>query len=413
MGLQMELKPRITTVCQQLLRLAQGKYRRIETSREFVSEAEKALAQDMLQQIEAKLNDSDYFEAVNLEFEDDDEMFSHVTSVETEGDEENWEPDEKKCKPNQIRSDQRLDCELQNFTPAFMLKVTEYADKYGNTAALRKWASLKDKNYLCRFRNYIHSGGTYWQKMNQVNKYVITKFIEARVQFLPVQEYDIRRWGLQKARELKVDFKASTSWVLAWKERFRVVARKITKYITAKNLENAEEIEVDAAVFVHAVRNLISEEEIQPANVYNADQSGFEYEFASKRTLCLKGTRQPYLSVLHANAVSHSYTIMVGMTMDGKLMPEVFICCQEKNGTFGPRVRNSLKVPTNVQLVASKSGKLDKTLMNNWINNCLQPVLSPNSLLLLDSWSGHKDDNLYKGIIHFYANDDHNHLSPI
>ncbi|CAG7667855.1 unnamed protein product, partial [Allacma fusca] len=121
---------------QQLLRLAQGKYRRNENPREFVSEAEKALAQDILQQIEAKINDSDYFEAVNLEFEDDDEMFSHVNSVETEGDEENWEPDEKKSKPNQNRCDQKLDCELQNFTPAFMIKVTEYADKYGNTAAL-------------------------------------------------------------------------------------------------------------------------------------------------------------------------------------------------------------------------------------------------------------------------------------
>lgn len=60
------------------------------------------------------------------------------------------------------------------------------------------------------------------------------------------------------------------------------------------------------------------------------------------------------------NSVSHSFTIMPLMSMDGKLASKVLICLQKKGRRFGPQVSKTLQIPDNIYLILLKSGTLDK-----------------------------------------------------
>jgi hypothetical protein len=65
---------------------------------------------------------------------------------------------------------------------------------------------------------------------------------------------------------------------------------------------------------------------------------------------------------------------------------------------LGPRVLEKLKVPSNIHLAVSKSGKLDKSIMKTWVTECLDKVTDQKMVLLLDSWSGQQDQALYESV---------------
>ena len=98
------------------------------------------------------------------------------------------------------------------------------------------------------------------------------------------------------------------------------------------------------------------------------------------------------------NAVTHSYTIMPVISMSGNLIGPVFLCLQEPTGKLGPRGKQLLYQANNIHVTCSKSGKLTKTHMRYWAENVLHPSASKNTLLLLESWSGQTDLDIYDGI---------------
>lgn len=145
-------------------------------------------------------------------------------------------------------------------------------------------------------------------------------------------------------------------------------------------------------------------EGISPDLMFNFDQSGFTYEYQPKRTLSHKGEKDTYGLVKSQNAKSHSYTIMPLVSMGGRLTGKLLVCLQEPKGILGPRVSKSVKIPDskipeNIYLVASKSGKLDKLIMKNWVNDCIKPITesidNTRIMLLYDSWGGQVDDDIY------------------
>ncbi|KAE8747906.1 hypothetical protein FOCC_FOCC005294, partial [Frankliniella occidentalis] len=68
-------------------------------------------------------------------------------------------------------------------------------------------------------------------------------------------------WALKKARELECtkNFKASTWWVTAFKRSHRIVGRKITKFVSKKDVMDKEAIEESALDFVIDTMPLIEE----------------------------------------------------------------------------------------------------------------------------------------------------------
>ncbi|CAF1552200.1 unnamed protein product, partial [Adineta ricciae] len=134
--------------------------------------------------------------------------------------------------------------------------------------------------------------------------------------------------------------------------------------------------------------------------VLNADQSSFHYEMASNRTLSHVGEKTTYVSVKSLNATTHSYTVMPIISAASQLLSPLFICLQEPTGRF-PTTKKIFSAP-NIVTSCSKSGKLSASLIEYWIKEVLDKVVSNRFLLMVDQWSPQAnitvyDNNLTKG----------------
>lgn len=122
----------------------------------------------------------------------------------------------------------------------------------------------------------------------------------------------------------------------------------------------------------------------------------------SGRTLSHVGEKDTHCVVQSVSDTTHSYTIQIHMSLAGKLGKKLYICFKEKEGKFGPLVSQIIEAntPSNVVVAASSSGKLEKVHVAHWIKNAFSLDLKENNnnLLLLDSWTGQKDSNLFQNI---------------
>lgn len=82
---------------------------------------------------------------------------------------------------------------------------------------------------------YHINSGSVSEEREQINRHVWERFKEAREDMKQVHDNDLIRWGCEKATEVELhEFKASTHWVLNWKQSHRVVKRKINKRYTRR-----------------------------------------------------------------------------------------------------------------------------------------------------------------------------------
>ena len=140
-----------------------------------------------------------------------------------------------------------------------------------------------------------------------------------------------------------------------FKKSHRIVSRKVNKFISKKTFEEADNLKVNAANFV---RNITQQMPIYGVeNIYNTDESGFQIEMHSRRTLATAGIRKVECVVKSLSATTHSYTIQPIISAAGRLLPKLFIILKEQSGGFGPTVERNLFRPTNVHITASTSGK--------------------------------------------------------
>ncbi|CAF5008309.1 unnamed protein product [Rotaria sp. Silwood1] len=116
---------------------------------------------------------------------------------------------------------------------------TENTKKVIQYFALVAAASTKKEEdpgkYIERFRKYLESGGTKQQKLDKIDQYTYEKFEKARSrsEFLFIHDIHLKKWALQKAREINDNtFKASDSWIFHFKRRHALCSRKVTKLIT-------------------------------------------------------------------------------------------------------------------------------------------------------------------------------------
>jgi len=100
------------------------------------------------------------------------------------------------------------------------------------------------------------------------------------------------------------------------------------------------------------------------------------------------------------NKTTHSYTAQYALTQSGILLNKVFVCLQEPGDKFGERVQievdKLLQLCKNVVVVCSKSGKLTSYLYDQFLKTILKPYVGNNPfLLIVDSWGGQKNINMY------------------
>lgn len=182
------------------------------------------------------------------------------------------------------------------------------------------------------------------------------------------------------------------------KRELKVRSRKITKLITKVHCVEEQELFEDAQRFTEEINEYCAMNNVLDCNVWNSDQSRFEYEMMTSRSYEIQGAKTVEAVVVSKNAVTHAYTLQVHISKAGYLGKKFYICFQESDEKFGPRIQDEINEAVQVVggiavVEASKSGKMTNAHADSWLENCFQVDVNENkaeTLLLLDAWSGHK-----------------------
>ncbi|CAF2787003.1 unnamed protein product [Rotaria sp. Silwood2] len=231
-----------------------------------------------------------------------------------------------------------------------------------------RFHKVKNRSYIERFRSYLENNGTKQQKLDEIDQYTYEKFEKARGDFLIVHDADLKRWALQKAREINdTTFRASDNWVLIFKRRHALCSRKITKLITKREVVDANTISNFANDFISKIKKLLPH--YPHSNVLNTDQSGLEIEMVGNRTLSFKGEKATFGKVRSVYNTSHSYTVQFIISLSGEPTGTCYLCLKEKEGHMSDNIKKNLFQAFNVTVTYSKSGKLSSSLVKYWIQN--------------------------------------------
>ena len=252
----------------------------------------------------------------------------------------------------------------------------------------QKFKKVTSIRQLRRWEDQANQGGNRYEKLKRISEYTLNRFNEALERGMIIHDIDIARWASRaQEEENEASFKASETWVKRFKITHNIVSRKITKFVTKKSLLLQEDLENKCNTFIEDVKHYIAQ--YGQENIYNSDQSGFQLEMHSGRTLAHKGVKKVETVVQSISATTHSYTIQPTISADGRLLSPLFIVLKETTGTFGPRVQENMFKASNIFVTASTSGKLTSNHVKLWLKEVFFPNVGPQSVLLLDSWSGH------------------------
>lgn len=256
--------------------------------------------------------------------------------------------------------------------------IVDLADKGKSEKTIKgkyPWFQRKD---LPTFRKCVRFGGSNADKMDRINAAVLSEVQKARANKEVVHDYMIRQWGQRMAREVEAEsfFRASNTWVDRFKKQNRVVARTIT----GDTGRHEPTIQLAKALKLDQFRQQYSQLEWYfPRHlIWNYDQTGFNYEITNKRTLSFKGERDTIVGVNQRSKTTHSYTSQPMITREGRTMGKLLLCLREQSGDFPETKFDEIKALErryrNIHVVASKSGKMSKKLMEVWVKEVLIPA---------------------------------------
>ena len=221
-----------------------------------------------------------------------------------------------------------------------------------------------------------------------IHEYVLNQFRIARKENKIIHDRHLQYWAHEINDKVGLlNFKASSFFIRQFKIVNRIVSRKITTTVTKKYSIEEDQTNANADKYVRNINKIKGD---YFPFVYNTDQSGFQYEMHTGRTLEWKGTKKVFGVVQSKGATTHSFTVHPTVRIDGILEPTLFICLQEREGQFPSTV--DIFRPENVYLVCSSSGKETKQHIREWFDQCFFPMIdrTPESkgLLLHDAWPG-------------------------
>lgn len=192
------------------------------------------------------------------------------------------------------------------------------------------------------------------------------------------------------------EFKASKSWLDKWKRRHRIVSRKITKIVSLREstTQHRQQVENQIEEFRANFNDAVVGHD--PKEIYNTDQSGFNLELLSGRTLEIRGTQKVFSNIRSKHSHTHSYTLQFLINAAGELKAPLFMIFQEKNGVFGEIVKRTMFRHPEVHAIASTSGKLTRAGLVEWLKIFFR-IAGDECFLLVDSLTTYRDQALFDG----------------
>ncbi|KAK6056731.1 tc5 transposase [Cooperia oncophora] len=115
--------------------------------------------------------------------------------------------------------------------------------------------------------------------------------LEATEQALPLSYAVIRQMAirLNTDHNLIEGFKASKSWIASFVRECGLCSRRVTRFVTIRNIRQRKDVELEANSFVSRIREEMKRYHLSA--FANADQTGINKEIVSKSALVRQGVR--------------------------------------------------------------------------------------------------------------------------
>ena len=301
-----------------------------------------------------------------------------------------------------VKSEDIPDFEYKERAVNFWKDTEGKPDKNGKIQGRRKFSSVSSKFIRCRSESTLRDwdkevliGGGKLGKLKQVSKYVLDRFHEARNSNFAVSDHDLAQWAHERSQTLSVpNFQVDDTWVDRFKKRNKLASRMITKVVSKNYNTEKKDIEKVAGEFVKLMRRKYGDKD--PSLLMNTDQSGFQREIHSHRTISVKGERHILGVAGNINATTHSYTIQPLITADGKFQSPMLVVLQETSTStnltrgFGPNVWKDIQPLLaeydNLYVWGSVSGKCTNQIIRDWFENVFFPHNPDGAVLIADAF---------------------------
>ncbi|VDL63694.1 unnamed protein product [Nippostrongylus brasiliensis] len=202
---------------------------------------------------------------------------------------------------------------------------------------------------------------------------------------LPLSYATIRHMALNINRECGFveQFKGSKSWITKFVRECGLRSRKVTAFVTTRNLRARHDVEQSANAFVQEIKSLMS---MHPRSIFcNIDQSGINSEVVSQSRIST-GISGSTISIFPDSFLHNRSCIVRG----GRLGERLFVVLPESQGRFPERGHWPA---SNLYVVPSTTHMMRKDQVPVLIKECVMATSSTLTIVMLDSWAGFKDQN--------------------
>lgn len=193
------------------------------------------------------------------------------------------QPDEEYTPPKGERASKHL------FKDSSARIILDMMDRNKTTKSIQAMYPRYRPDRIPELRRQV-AGNSTMNNFERINNYVRRRFLDSRREYHVVRGWMIRFWAMEYARSVGAsNFKASSSWLATFKKLNRFGSRKIgrrTPRAKERNRAAIESSKFDSLDKFERQRIRFGE-----GLIFNFNQSGFEYELTSDRTLRLIGER--------------------------------------------------------------------------------------------------------------------------
>ncbi|KAI5152361.1 hypothetical protein ENBRE01_3223 [Enteropsectra breve] len=253
---------------------------------------------------------------------------------------------------------------------------------------LRDWRNNEDKLLQSSAKHTLRSIGSGRRMLYQeIEAKLLAWVYDERNAHKRIISFEIlRRKALSFATELHItSFKASNNWIVLFMKRNRLSSRKITS-IGQEDHRPPGQIKSTVLNYFENLSHQLSN--VNSANnIINMDETPVYIDMMSSRTISFKGEKNT-----EAHSTGHNktrITVVLSITAEGHILKTLVIL-------KGLKKTPKCRIPRNLIVTTSKSGTMNKEIMQLYIRTCLNqsgPFQNRDArLLLMDEFASHKDD---------------------
>lgn len=116
---------------------------------------------------------------------------------------------------------------------------------------------------------------------------------------------------------------------------------------------------------------------------------GLQLEIPTGRALTVKGSKKVIHNLQHISDTTHSYTIQIQMCASGKLSSKLPVVLYELVDV-PKRAREQLPDYSHLHVYSCKADLSGSEIAKLWMKDIFLELVDPDSVLVIDSWSGYE-----------------------